>query len=288
MLPLRFLLPILLFDSVYVLSRPLSVEYVVAQPKEALPCIPAPQTPPNLNQDDWTGDRPNREIINDAVSLANQMLRKMMQVIETPDTAGHKKMIEAAFGRHANIGRIKKNIEAIIEATIRICESKYLCEETFGKTTGIQPQADAAGKGERQAKVTGEDYVMDRMTFSTIFFEFSANERRATTVIHEAAHYVNHATDDVVEFPAIGEGAVGMKICAYGEMVPDGATFQEGYAYHEMPKDLLSHPTTVDQVRSDKEWEALTESAHNMDESADAYRVFAHLCEHEHDARPEK
>jgi len=288
MLPLRFLLPVLLFDSVYVLSRPLKADFVAPGQHDYLPDVPAPETtPPDPKY--WTSGRSNREIINNAVVLANQMLRKMMQVIDTPKDVGHPEMITAAFGSHANIRIIKEKIEELIRATIRIRESKASNGRNLGQTMWIRPPANAGGEDEEQAKVSDDDRVLDRILFSWIFFDVLRDEHRAGCVIHEAAHYVNRATDDVVGLGAKGETVTGIEMHPFGATTPVGAILRENYAYHVMPTDSpLKYPTTVDQVDSDPHWKDLTKSAHNMEESAEAYRVFAHLCEHEHDAKPEK
>lgn len=95
------------------LSQPLNIDYVDPSPHPNLPDVPANARPDGSELDN------NRKAINEAVTLANRMLDKMMLVVLKPTDSIHEHLISAAFGPSANIGKIKENVLAMRSATIR-------------------------------------------------------------------------------------------------------------------------------------------------------------------------
>jgi hypothetical protein len=258
MYPLRFLLIPLSLAPV-VLSRPLQITPVIENVDNPLgPDIG--DVPPHLFD--------TVRQVTEAKDEANLMLRKMKQVIANPTWPGHNEIIKASFGPDHNRGKIMETLDKIDNANIRTRVHPPVMPlpptRTQGTTRWIRPPG--------HPRAQPADELVDSIGFSQPFYNLNV-KGRAGTLIHEAAHYAADAGDHVLE-KHTGESHIinrrkGIRL--------GSKTGKTKLAYRE---EDFNHPADTPEASSQHlTWPGLINRTPNMHECADAYRVFAHLCD---------
>jgi len=275
--PLRFLFIPLSLASV-ILSRPLEITPVV----ESIPSDPDGPMTPDIPLGAISSHSNSPEIqdriqkIVEAKNKVNLMLPKMKHVIEDPFLPAHKEIIKTSFGKWdgRKADKIKETIDKMQNANIRARVDPLLvpvCENMIPADTGfVRPAEGAAGLPHGVAPTNSVGRVADNMQFSEPFYQLNV-DGRAGTLIHEAARYTANAS----------KYAMANIHTQKHEIRPDGPSGSGWVFRHPGPfaynvQDLNHHPAGAYCTR---DWYQLKHDVPNMQDCADAYRVFAHLCD---------
>jgi hypothetical protein len=274
---LRFLFILLSLASV-VFSRPLEITPVIQSEQPDAPDKRITSVPPRSIRNS-TDSRVMKIIA--AKYKANSMLDKMKHVIETPTLQQHREIIKASFGppRNHDTNKIMETIEGMRNANIRTRVHPLLAwsspEITIpADTSFIDPAEGVAGLPHGDAPTNREGQVADNIQFSQPFYDLNLNGT-AGILIHEAAHYTAHASDFSVKhlFPPYRP-----RIYRTDTPFPSECTFRFPHAYRE---EDFNYPAKTPEASSSRNphWHRLINEVSDMHECADAYRVFAHLCD---------
>ncbi|KAF9563494.1 hypothetical protein CPC08DRAFT_748946 [Agrocybe pediades] len=189
-------------------------------------------------------ERKNLKKLQDANTVANNQIPQMEKVLADPNNEKHKPLIEAAFGKNADLNKVKENVEKLRTGTVPVDLKTAPGGGTIAHTSYDKPHPPMKPVDVKFGKK----------------YHNSAENTRAGTLIHEATHYLGNTGDDIVN----GQMLKG------DQDVPEGAA--SGYTsksnFYKTPKSL----------NGDKIWANMRDSTKNMHDNAEAYGQFASLC----------
>jgi len=215
--------------------------------------------PLGIQYDKTTGlnadETANKGRLDAAATLANTQVGNMRTGLDKVKNGDAKAtaLYHAAFGKNADINVVDKTVTALQNGNVQAKLATH--PFTGGEIAAIPWSKDGT-----------KPWTPGHAQFSSQFHGVGANPLdnagRAGTLIHEATHQLSKTGDDI--------NKSGKIIKPYdGTSKPTGAT---GYtSNHNMHKTLAD-------VKNDKAFTDVRDSAPNMHDNAESYAVFASLC----------
>jgi hypothetical protein len=189
------------------------------------------------------------------------MIHFMHQVISDPTTPAHKEIIDASFGPSGadKTAEIKNRIEKMKDANVRLRITPTDIATTLHFSSPEVTRHNAP-------RVVDGRWVTDSVQVGNNFLSVQ-NSLKAAVLIHQTAMYAAHANIRAEDTP---EGK--LKILPLNAL---GRTILT----HDIQYEGDEAPTTPAQVNDNRHWADLRDKTVNMEQSAEAYRVMAYLCD---------
>jgi hypothetical protein len=195
---------------------------------------------------------------NEADARAKEMVTKMHTVINS-DKPEHKQIVNDAFGPKADRGKIKEVIRKLNTEQVKVGTT-----DIVDLPAGMVASTPRRKSDRRAGNIKlGHDF----------FAADTSKDLRAGTLIHEATHQQSH-TGDLIN---INDKIVG----ALADQTTDIKMQENGiphFGYHFPGRDNPRKVPTSAADLSDKYKANRDHTVKNMEDNADSYRVFAHLC----------
>jgi hypothetical protein len=186
------------------------------------------------------------------------MLDKMHRVISNPTQSDlHQAIISACFGPISERKRnaIKENIQKMKNADVRLRTNPEPISGPRMLNTGII----ALHNGHVSVAFRPDSVAFGQYTHS------APEAKKAAELIHQSAMYAGDANSD-----ARPTQRRRLKIVTLGESGPH---------IHKNLIDYTGRPRNPRQVNANEAWTFIKHNTVNMQNSAAAYRVMAHLCD---------
>jgi len=219
---------------------------------------------------DWSSTVVNRPAVDDDASKARvaaynqadarakEMVTKMHTVINS-DKPEHKQIVNDAFGPNADRDKIKATIHKLNTEQVKVGTT-----DIAGVKAGLVASTP----------MTRPNGPSGNIKLGPEFFAADASkDYRAGTLIHEATHQQSHTGD----FINTNDKIVG----ALADQKKDIKMQDDGkphIGYHFPGTDNPKKVPTSAADLSDKYKANRDHTVKNMEDNADSYRVFAHLC----------